>query len=670
MEDWPARAEANDRVGRALRKVLDLQARGAEVLLVHGNAAVVNDMTRVVEQVRAHFGAIHGVVHAAGVVKPALILESDRQRIDEVFAPKVKGALILEELLGDDPLDFFVSFSSIASVAPAVGQVDYAAANAVLDTLAKRHQRSSWARVCAVSWDPWQEVGMAVDIARGQSLAVRLDRNGSSDEAKEQKLRLGDVGDLGSLEIVPLDLPAPGAGEVQIEVFAAGLNFRDVLSTLGVLSDGEAEGQTLGAECSGRVSAIGPGVEGFSVGAPVIAVGQEAFATRVNADARLVAHKPEILSFEEAAGIAITFLTATYALNHLGHLSEGERVLIHAAAGGVGLAPIQIAAAAGAEIYATAGSDEKRDYLRDIGVKHVMDSRSLDFVEAIRNQTGGAGVDVVLNSLAGEFIEAGLKTLRPFGRFLEIGKRDINDDTAIGLLPFRNNLSLHAIDLGPMIRERHPLLVRLLGELVAAFGQGRLKPPPVHTVPWQDSRRAMQRMTSAHHVGKVVLVMRTNSEPSPGELTEAEVFNQRYARSIPLQGGLDIFQELLQAAELPSHVIVSLRPLASETDDNQAHSTQDEDASRVDRTSMVAYKSPSNPAEQQIVEIWEQVLSVDSIGMDDDFLELGGDSISSMQILNRIRRALGARLAHDTLLIFRTPSLLSEAVQEQLRGGS
>jgi len=175
VEDWPERSETDDRIGRALKKVVALQERGVEVLVVKGDSQVFEDMARVVKEVRSHFGSIDGVIHAAGVSSPSLILEADLETSRKIFSPKVKGALILERLLGNDPLDFFVHFSSISSVAPTPGQADYSGANAVLDALAKRQGHSNWKRVCAMSWDAWEDVGMAAEGAREKSSGEMFD---------------------------------------------------------------------------------------------------------------------------------------------------------------------------------------------------------------------------------------------------------------------------------------------------------------------------------------------------------------------------------------------------------------------------------------------------------------------------------------------------------------
>ena len=200
------------------------------------------------------------------------------------------------------------------------------------------------------------------------------------------------------------------------------------------------------------------------------------------------------------------FVTAHYALNHLARLSAGERVLIHSATGGVGLAAIQFARDVGAEIFATAGSADKRAYLR------VARHPSRDGLAIAANSptrscgiTEGEGVDIVLNSLPAQRCAAGLRMLRPFGRFLEIGKRDIYEDGQLGLLPFRKNLSLHAIDLDRLCVERPELVGTLLREVAERFNSGRLQPLPTRVWPISGVEEAMRFMAQARHTGKLVL---------------------------------------------------------------------------------------------------------------------------------------------------------------------
>ncbi len=307
-------------------------------------------------------------------------------------------------------------------------------------------------------------------------------------------------------------LAAPTADEVEIEVRSAGLNFRDVMYAMGLLSDEAVEsgfaGPTLGMELSGVVRRVGPQVADLGPGDEVIAFAPASFATRAMTRAGAVVRKPAGWSFEAAATIPTTFFTVYYALHHLAHMREGERILIHGAAGGVGIAAIQLAKFKGAEIFATAGSEEKRDFVRMLGADHVMDSRSLDFADEILRVTGGQGVDVVLNSLAGEAINRNLRVLRPFGRFMELGKRDFFENTKIGLRPFRNNISYFGIDADQLMSERPDLTRRLFGELMDLFEQEVLKPLPFRAFPAGDVVDAFRYMQQSKHIGKVVISFR------------------------------------------------------------------------------------------------------------------------------------------------------------------
>ncbi|MGH2621008.1 MAG: type I polyketide synthase, partial [Anaerolineales bacterium] len=192
-------------------------------------------------------------------------------------------------------------------------------------------------------------------------------------------------------------------------------------------------------------------------------------------------------------------------LHHLARLRAGERILIHAAAGGVGLAAIQFAQHVGAEIFATAGSPEKREFLRSLGVRHVMDSRSLDFADEVMALTGGKGVDVVLNSLAGDAIPKSISVLDAYGRFLEIGKRDIYQNSKLNLRPFRKNLSFFAIDLGRLFQERPAVAGELLREVMQHIEAGHLRALPTRTFPISEVESAFRYMAQAKHTGKIAL---------------------------------------------------------------------------------------------------------------------------------------------------------------------
>jgi len=311
---------------------------------------------------------------------------------------------------------------------------------------------------------------------------------------------------------------APGDDDLEIEVQATGLNFRDVMYALGLLTDDALEGgfagPALGLEFAGIVTDVGRRVQGFAPGNRVLGFAPASFSDRVVTKADCVCHIPPALDFEAAATIPSAFLTAYYALNQLARLEEGEKILIHGAAGGVGIAAIQLAKLRGAEIFATAGSEEKRDFLRLLGVNHVFDSRTLAFSAGILAITEGGGVDVVLNSLAGEAINRNLRVLKPFGRFLELGKRDFQQNTRIGLRPFRNNISYFGIDVDQLMKERPDLTRRLFGEVMALFGEGALHPLPYQRFEAEEIVSAFRYMQQSRHIGKIVVTYQNGVRPA------------------------------------------------------------------------------------------------------------------------------------------------------------
>lgn len=288
--------------------------------------------------------------------------------------------------------------------------------------------------------------------------------------------------------------------EVRIQVIAAGLNFRDVLLALGMYP---GDVIPLGAECAGIVTEAGSSVRQFAVGDRVLGFAPESLASEVAVPEAFLAPLPGSLRAEDAAGVPVAFLTAQFGLVRLGQLKRGQSVLIHSAAGGVGLAAVQLAQRQGATIFATAGSPEKRDLLRSLGVTHVMDSRTLAFADQVLEATGGKGVDVVLNSLAGEFIPASLRALAKGGCFLELGKRDILTPEAAK--KSRSDVRYRAYDLGAEVFAERNLLRPMLDEILAAFADGSLRPLPVTVFPLDKIDAAMRFMAQARHVGKIIL---------------------------------------------------------------------------------------------------------------------------------------------------------------------
>ncbi|MBZ4422809.1 type I polyketide synthase [Myxococcus sp. RHSTA-1-4] len=350
------------------------------------------------------------------------------------------------------------------------------------------------------------------------------------------RLELPEPGVLERLVLREARRTRPGPGEVEIEVEASALNFIDVMKAMGIYPGLPPGPVALGAECAGRIVALGEGVSGFTPGQEVVALAPSCFSTHVRAPARFVAPKPARLDFAQAATFPGVFMTAWYAVHHLGRARRGERILIHSASGGTGLAALQIARALGLEVFATAGSEEKRAFLRSMGVEHVMDSRSLAFADEVMRATGGRGVDLVLNSLTGEALVKSLEVLAPYGRFLELGKRDIYDDVRLGLSPFRKSLSYSSIDLMGMSEARPELFASLFAEVMQRVEDGTFEPLPVRVFPASDAEGAFRYMAQAKHIGKLAVSMKDpEARIAP---VEADALGIRADASYLITGGL------------------------------------------------------------------------------------------------------------------------------------
>ena len=297
--------------------------------------------------------------------------------------------------------------------------------------------------------------------------------------------------------------------EIEIQPIAAGLNFRDIMYAMGLLSDEAVEngfaGPTLGMEVAGLVTRIGKDVTEFNVGDEVLGFAPACFSNRVITDTTATAHKPSAWSFEEAATVPTAFFTVYYAFVQLAQLQEGEKVLIHGASGGVGIAAIQLALHLGAEVFATAGTPEKRAFAKNIGAHHVMDSRSLSFENEIMEITEGDGVNVVLNSIYGEAINRNLNILKPFGRFLELGKRDFYENSRIGLRPFRNNITYYGIDADQLLIEKKALANHLFQDLMKLFETKQLHPLPHRVFEVNRIQDAFRYMQQSRQIGKIIV---------------------------------------------------------------------------------------------------------------------------------------------------------------------
>ncbi|MFF8449931.1 SDR family NAD(P)-dependent oxidoreductase [Streptomyces leeuwenhoekii] len=332
------------------------------------------------------------------------------------------------------------------------------------------------------------------------------------------RLSLRDPGMAHRLVWEPQDVPAPAAGEVLVAVRAAALNYRDVMLATGLIPDDQPvpglEGPALGLEGAGEVVAVGAGVTGLAPGDRVFGSGAGWFASHVVVRAGQLGRIPPRMSFAEAATLPAVFLTVQYGLGRLARLRAGERVLVHGAAGGVGLAALQYAWSVGAEVIATAGTPAKRDLLRMLGVRHVLNSRDLRFAEDVRELTGGRGVDVVLNSLAGEAIARGLECLAPGGRFVELGKRDLYANTPVLLGPFRRNIAYFGVDVATLPEHLPEVAAEEFTELCRRVTDGRYRPLPHQVHPADAVPEAFRSLRHSKHLGKIVVEL---GEPVPVE---------------------------------------------------------------------------------------------------------------------------------------------------------
>nr|VFJ48280.1 MAG: myxalamid-type polyketide synthase MxaB [Candidatus Kentron sp. FM] len=343
---------------------------------------------------------------------------------------------------------------------------------------------------------------------QGQARNDRLD----VPEGEPYRLQIAKRGTLDNLKLAPVTRHPPVAGEVEIRVRTSGLNFLDVVNALDLLPN---HLDFLGCECAGEIVAIGEGVEDFRTGDSVIAIAQGSFGQYVTTNAALVAHKPERLGFEEAATLPVVFLTAYYCLHHLANISAGVRVLIHAAAGGVGIAAVQLAKLAGAQIFATA-SPPKWAFLESLGVQHIMNSRTTDFADRIMEITQGQGVDIVINSLTSEdFIPKSLSVLRNGGHFVEIAKVNIWQPSEV--TGFRPDISYSIFDLVRVWQEEPATIQVMLGELMRLFNAELLMPLRHRAFLIAEAIGAFRYMQQARHIGKIVLTLPVDTadmEPS------------------------------------------------------------------------------------------------------------------------------------------------------------
>lgn len=319
------------------------------------------------------------------------------------------------------------------------------------------------------------------------------------------RLQIDKPGILTNLSLNETTRRNPEGDEIEIQIKAGGINFRDVMKALGIYPGNPVDLKWFGDDFSGTVVKVGENVKDLKVGDNVVGMAPYCFRSFVTVHRDMVFRKPDTMSHVEAATLPTVFLTSHYAINELARMERGESILIHAGTGGVGQAAIQIAKHLGLTIFSTAGTPEKRQLLMDMGVDHVLDSRTLEFADEIMRITDGEGVDAVLNSLAGDFIPKNFSVLKTFGRYMEIGKVDVYGNSKIGLEPLRNNISFFVIDLAQHLQSKPSYVARMFSDLEALFYDQSYVPLPNEVFPITEVVEAFRFMAAGKHIGKNVL---------------------------------------------------------------------------------------------------------------------------------------------------------------------
>lgn len=324
-----------------------------------------------------------------------------------------------------------------------------------------------------------------------------------------QRLELRRPGRNRELTWIPAPEQPPAPGQIVLRVRAAALNYRDIMLAEGMLPAGAepptATGPRLGLECAGDIVSIGDGVNGLKAGDRVFAFGHGTLTSHVHVRTEQTGPIPDDMTYDQATTLPAVYLTVQHSLETLARLAPGETLLVHGGAGGIGLAALRYAQHIGAHVIATAGSPAKRDLLRMLGATHVLNSRDLGFAHEVHELTEARGVDVVLNSLAGEGIARSLECLRPGGRFVELGKRDIYSNAPMLLRPFRNNLAYFAVDITRLIADTPQDAAAAFRTVTQRVTDGTYRPLPHQSYPAARVDDAMSTLRHSRHLGKVVI---------------------------------------------------------------------------------------------------------------------------------------------------------------------
>jgi NADPH:quinone reductase-like Zn-dependent oxidoreductase/NAD(P)-dependent dehydrogenase (short-subunit alcohol dehydrogenase family) len=328
--------------------------------------------------------------------------------------------------------------------------------------------------------------------------------------------RVGAIDSLHYIEVDPKELPLPG-NKVEVELVASALNFKDVAVTMGIVPENH---HLLGLEGAGTIRRVGANLNSpFHVGQRVLVFEKGTFANRIIATTERTIALPDWLSYEDAATLPSVYLTSLYSLFNLSSIKKGDRVLIHSATGGLGIASIQICHAVGAEIYATVGKDEKKQFLIDhFGIRedHIFNSRNAEFEAQIMQQTNGYGVDIILNSLTGDLLDASWRCIAEGGTMVELGKKDHIDRNTLAMEPFARNASYRCFDMS----HKHvtdQVIAVLMRQMMDMIISREVQPiSPIKLFPYNDIPSAMRFMRSANHIGKIIISNNqvANSDPA------------------------------------------------------------------------------------------------------------------------------------------------------------
>ena len=330
-------------------------------------------------------------------------------------------------------------------------------------------------------------------------------------EAPPLEMNVGKLGLLDTIYFGEDNAPAfpLAADEVEIQVRAVGLNFKDIIIALG-----KVPGNALGSECAGIVTRVGQSSK-FRPGERVFAAGNNCFKTFARANSQFVFRIPDGLAFTESAALPATFVTAHIAIHQVARMERGESILIHAGAGGTGQAAIQVAKCLDARIFVTVGSDEKKQWLMDeydIPEEQIFYSRDITFAKCIQRMTGN-GVDVIINSLAGEHLVASWECIAPFGRFIEIGKKNILENASLPMSSFEKNVSFNALDVSIWMRDRPRIIHKSMKDILDLISKKKLHAArPLHVYSISDAENAFRFLQEGKSIGKIVIEIKSEDQ--------------------------------------------------------------------------------------------------------------------------------------------------------------